>query len=159
MSLTSAQVRYRAYLQTPHWQHMRRRVLIRAENHCEQCQYFCGDVEVLANWAIDDRVSELKSQEIEPCPVCQRYCQFRSEDDNSGRVWLEVHHLTYERVGRERDTDLIALCCYCHEEISDRQQHRAMVRRLIPGVPRDARHADVLLAHLAFLAAHSSVWE
>lgn len=28
---------------------------------------------------------------------------------------LEVHHRTYERVGREEDTDLTVLCYYCHE--------------------------------------------
>jgi hypothetical protein len=29
---------------------------------------------------------------------------------------LEVHHLTYERFGNERMTDLVALCQLCHEE-------------------------------------------
>lgn len=28
---------------------------------------------------------------------------------------LEVHHRTYERLGRERDDDLIVLCRHCHE--------------------------------------------
>lgn len=27
---------------------------------------------------------------------------------------LEIHHLTYERIGRERESDLIALCASCH---------------------------------------------
>lgn len=29
---------------------------------------------------------------------------------------LEVHHLTYERLGRERDTDIAALCPACHRK-------------------------------------------
>jgi hypothetical protein len=33
-----------------------------------------------------------------------------------GRQELELHHLTYERVGRERLTDLCVLCCPCHSE-------------------------------------------
>ena len=30
-------------------------------------------------------------------------------------VPLQVHHLTYERRGREKDADLIVLCRHCHE--------------------------------------------
>jgi len=36
---------------------------------------------------------------------------------------LEVHHLTYERLGRERIDDLITLCKTCHKqahELKDR---------------------------------------
>jgi phage terminase large subunit GpA-like protein len=29
---------------------------------------------------------------------------------------LQLHHLTYERLGRERDSDLELLCPTCHEE-------------------------------------------
>jgi hypothetical protein len=29
---------------------------------------------------------------------------------------LEIHHLTYERIGRELESDLIALCPGCHAE-------------------------------------------
>jgi 5-methylcytosine-specific restriction endonuclease McrA len=28
---------------------------------------------------------------------------------------LDVHHLTYARFGRERSSDLVALCRYCHD--------------------------------------------
>lgn len=31
---------------------------------------------------------------------------------------LEVHHLTYERLGNEEVSDLITLCKYCHEVIT-----------------------------------------
>ena len=27
---------------------------------------------------------------------------------------LDVHHLTYERLGRERESDLVVLCATCH---------------------------------------------
>jgi hypothetical protein len=27
---------------------------------------------------------------------------------------LEVHHLTYDRIGNELDSDLVATCCLCH---------------------------------------------
>jgi 5-methylcytosine-specific restriction endonuclease McrA len=40
---------------------------------------------------------------------------------------LEVHHLTYERFGRERMNDLVVLCESCHEiadkkRVSEREQ-------------------------------------
>jgi 5-methylcytosine-specific restriction endonuclease McrA len=30
---------------------------------------------------------------------------------------IDIHHATYERIGRELDGDLVALCRWCHEEI------------------------------------------
>lgn len=30
---------------------------------------------------------------------------------------LEVHHITYERLGRERDEDLVTVCVRCHNDI------------------------------------------
>lgn len=36
------------------------------------------------------------------------------------RQFLEVHHRTYERVGRELVTDLLALCWDCHDIITAR---------------------------------------
>lgn len=29
---------------------------------------------------------------------------------------LEVHHLTYDRLGKERDSDLLVVCSRCHEK-------------------------------------------
>ena len=37
---------------------------------------------------------------------------------------LEVHHLTYERIGRERLEDVVTLCQPCHAE-ADRQRRAA----------------------------------
>jgi hypothetical protein len=30
---------------------------------------------------------------------------------------FDVHHLTYERLGEERDEDLLVVCCPCHASI------------------------------------------
>lgn len=40
-------------------------------------------------------------------PFCQ-CCGFTSD--------LVVHHMTYERVGKELSSDLCVLCKYCHDE-------------------------------------------
>jgi len=45
--------------------------------------------------------------------TCQR-CGFGSTN-------LEVHHLNYDRFGKERMTDLIVLCKQCHEK-ADRER-------------------------------------
>lgn len=39
---------------------------------------------------------------------------FRCQVCNKGNCVLDVHHRTYERLGRERDEDLIVLCRGCH---------------------------------------------
>lgn len=38
------------------------------------------------------------------------------------RDGLEVHHLNYERVGQERDSDLVTLCDRCHNDIHWQQR-------------------------------------
>ena len=40
---------------------------------------------------------------------------FRCQLCNSSKGGLNVHHRTYERLGDERDSDLIVLCEKCHE--------------------------------------------
>jgi 5-methylcytosine-specific restriction endonuclease McrA len=34
-------------------------------------------------------------------------------------MWLEVHHRTYARLGRERPSDLVVLCSHCHRRHHD----------------------------------------
>jgi len=61
---------YQEYLQSPHWQEVRKRALERAGHRCSVCS--------------------------------------RKSD-------LNVHHNTYENLGRERDEDVTVLCRECHE--------------------------------------------
>ena len=35
---------------------------------------------------------------------------------------LEVHHLTYKRLGRERMSDLMTLCSECHDKVHNRHR-------------------------------------
>lgn len=49
-----------------------------------------------------------------------------------GRTQLDVHHRTYERLGREKPSDVTVLCRHCHET-----HHRAMARG-----PRSERSPD-----------------
>jgi 5-methylcytosine-specific restriction endonuclease McrA len=35
---------------------------------------------------------------------------------------LQVHHVSYKRLGRERDSDLLLLCVFCHEEVHIEQE-------------------------------------
>lgn len=55
---------------------------------------------------------------------CER-CQ-RAQGDRRN---LQLHHLTYERLGRELDTDLILLCKKCHE-IADIERRDAVLARV-----------------------------
>lgn len=47
------------------------------------------------------------------CEHCRFYAQ---RGQNGQRFGLDVHHLTYDRIGREELTDLEALCRTCHAE-------------------------------------------
>lgn len=50
---------------------------------------------------------------------------------------LQVHHLTYERLGREWDQDLEVLCRDCHEREHVRQMHDDSTGRLYLKLARD----------------------
>jgi len=38
---------------------------------------------------------------------------------------LEVHHLTYERLGNERPTDLVVVCRECHKKLDAERKEKA----------------------------------
>lgn len=80
---------YAEYLRSEHWERTRTGALHYAQNRCQN-------------------------------PACV-YAELRSFTDDEIRDWgfgrdyrLEVHHLTYERLGCERYGDLIVLCSDCH---------------------------------------------
>ena len=76
--LTRYQIAYRdGYLQSDHWQEVRKRKLKQAGYKCEAC----GE-----------------------------------------KVKLDIHHLTYERLGKERLDDLQALCRDCHVKAEKRKR-------------------------------------
>ncbi len=62
--------------------------------------------------------------------ICCR-CGARAEqiwevhrDGWNGGAPFHCHHVTYERCGRERSSDLRTLCCYCHIDIHRVGEHR-----------------------------------
>lgn len=58
----------------------------------------------------------------------------RCQDCGAWDTVFEVHHLTYENLGTERDEDLVALCPTCHG-----QRHRATP---LSAEIRPAQHFD-----------------
>jgi len=68
----------------------------------------------------------LESRHIHPLPVQRRH--FRN---------LEVHHLTYDRLGDERMDDLEVLCPDCH-----RKAHGAAWPGGGPGSPRTGANGE-----------------
>jgi len=75
--LTKYQVAYReGYLQSAHWQEVRKRKLKQAGYKCEAC---------------------------------------------GAKVKLDIHHLTYQRLGKERLSDLQALCRSCHRKAESKK--------------------------------------
>jgi 5-methylcytosine-specific restriction endonuclease McrA len=51
--------------------------------------------------------------------------RFKCESDGCGRrlsFELDVHHLHYLRLGRERPEDVLVLCPMCHREFDDRRR-------------------------------------
>lgn len=86
--MTSRQrLAYEDYLLSSRWRQVRRQALARAQWRCQNPA--CPDDAV--RWLTQAEIAELA------VPYS-----------------LEVHHLTYERLGRERPDDLLVLCERCH---------------------------------------------
>lgn len=89
---------------------MRRRILLRAQDHCEWCDRFCG-----RPWHDPDVWCGR-----EDCAWCRFYFDTDGNDADRERQTLEIHHKTYERLGHELDEDLVALCWTCHDGVTER---------------------------------------
>jgi hypothetical protein len=80
---------YADYLKSEDWKRRRQRALYLAQNRCQS-------------------------------PLCkQGYLRAMTDEELPDSYRLEVHHLTYERLGHERPDDLIVLCRMCHCEQHD----------------------------------------
>lgn len=85
-------------------------------------RYFKAQAEGVAPEIIEAR--QLEYQTYLATPTWQQKRQQillraagRCEKCHAANTLLEVHHLTYARRGAELETDLVALCPACHEEV------------------------------------------
>lgn len=85
----SRRIAYADYLLSDHWKLTRQLALQRAGNRCQ-----CGQ-----------------------CPLASFYPHELREWFPRSYSRLEVHHLTYERLGAEVDDDLLVLCGWCHSRL------------------------------------------
>lgn len=91
-----------------------------------------------------------------------RRANFRCQLCNSdGRGKLQVHHRTYDRIGRESPADLIALCAECHSKHHDKQPGlvpmKTVMRRSRPATTGTPTTLEEWLA--LFAAADWPVWK
>jgi predicted HNH restriction endonuclease len=85
----SRRLPYADYLQSEHWRTTRKQALERAGHRCQ-----CG-----------------------MCPLASLYPHEIAENFPRSVSRLEVHHLTYERLGAEAPEDLLVLCGLCHRVV------------------------------------------
>lgn len=52
--------------------------------------------------------------------------------------WLELHHVTYERLGKELQTDVVYLCRDCHELVHQKTQSGIEAKTWINPVTKPA---------------------
>lgn len=101
---------YQVYLQSRHWIRFRRATLLkrciaRDSDHAEL-------IYARGNRAGSDWIDRIISGdclfpfliECEDCGASFRFDQ------------INLHHLTYERLYKEREDDLVAICTQCHEK-------------------------------------------
>lgn len=85
----SSEKYHREYLQSDRWKQLRRRAFQRAGGYCARCHRH--ETEMRRIEIIDPERGTVESG-----------------------ATLNVHHLTYDRLGHEREDDLIVLCRECH---------------------------------------------
>ena len=52
---------------------------------------------------------------------CKQRAGYKCERCGAAGVTLHAHHLSYKRVGKERESDLLAVCVDCHADIHQKQ--------------------------------------
>ena len=67
---------------------------------------------------------EWKKRRIRALHLANNRCQVCGEPGK-----LEVHHVTYERLGHEWDSDLLAVCKQCHRVITAWLRTRRAIRK------------------------------
>jgi 5-methylcytosine-specific restriction endonuclease McrA len=55
---------------------------------------------------------------------------------------LDVHHLTYQRLGWEKESDLIVLCSRCHEWVHANPHRETVLRWMEPARARNVLQDD-----------------
>jgi hypothetical protein len=65
---------------------------------------------------------------------------------------LQVHHVTYERVGCEREADLVVLCAPCHEGEHPQEHEFRYVRRYL-SIARELFSVEVFQTRVDFMDA------
>ena len=93
---TRGKITYAKYLASSEWKARREQALHRAQHRCQSplCQMH------MLRAMSDADLAYMESEVLTP-----------------HAYRLEVHHLTYERIGREHPDDLIVLCPPCHARI------------------------------------------
>jgi phage terminase large subunit GpA-like protein len=59
------------------------------------------------------------------CKLCKR------------KIFLNIHHRTYDRFGHEKNSDLIILCKFCHTAIHKDEKLRKQLQGWYPKTERD----------------------
>lgn len=97
---------YSDYLNSDEWKDKRETKLSEANYCCEQCGRKRGTIKTKL-------LCSLNAPTWSECLHCESYCQNRHVVKE--QVILEIHHLTYDRVGNEKSSDLQVLCSKCHK--------------------------------------------
>lgn len=72
-----------------------------------------------------------RQQEIRRADHCCEFCGYQVGSMEDMRdCHLQVHHLSYERLGDEAQEDLIVLCNYCHDDVHDYESIKKGVAKL-----------------------------
>ena len=93
---TRGKISYARYLASNEWKARRDQALYRAQHRCQSPHCRMHMLRTMSDADLAYMVSEVLT------PHAYR---------------LEVHHLTYERIGREHPDDLIVLCPQCHADV------------------------------------------
>jgi len=101
---------YGEYLKSPHWKAFCRQ-------H-KQRECFCC-AQRRSAWSVEDWERHQTANSVE----LERMIQAESDADYSPDCVLDVHHITYERLGCERAEDVVTVCDICHSQIHSLAKH------------------------------------
>lgn len=95
---------YADYLKSAHWKSF-------CKKHKKRECFCCG--ERRSAWSVEDWERHQAANSVE----LERMIEAESDATYSPDCVLEVHHITYDRLGWERAEDVVTVCDICHLQI------------------------------------------
>ena len=150
-------VPYTVYIHSIHWHHLRERIF---DERGEQCEFPLCQLRVVVTINVQYQGVGIRSATGEwrtsQSKSAQPFSYIKQEDIGPE---FTLHHLTYERLGQERDSDLMILCAACHSLVHARDWRSVRYWARLLAQQNQVEVEQVLVLASSYRPLHPAEWD